>query len=293
VQVIRSLLAQQPFKPEALSSEVEHEASESVIRYYLRVLDASGAIQFETPGMKSLLAPSAFPPPAKVAAGGAEDFLRDRNYLLATATSTDTQDHVIQAALDTSDDAALLADYGLRLLGVLGMGLVFAAATGGVAAWAGMRPLIRVAEVARRISASQLHERIVVANWPAELMDLAQAMNAMFDRLQDSFSRLTQLSGDLAHELRTPISNLRGEAEVALKRCRTVEEYQQVLGSSLEECERLSRMIDGLLFVARRRPAHRRRKILRRPREIRPSGVLMPWRVNRVTVGAGFHCHPR
>lgn len=73
----------------------------------------------------------------------------------------------------------------------------------------------------------------------------------MLDRLEDSFTRLGQFSADLAHALRTPIHNLRGEAEVALVRARSPEEYQHVLASSLEECERLSRMIDGLLFLAR------------------------------------------
>jgi two-component system heavy metal sensor histidine kinase CusS len=73
----------------------------------------------------------------------------------------------------------------------------------------------------------------------------------MLDRLEDAFTRLSQCAADLAHELRTPINNLRGEAEVALSRCRTTAEYQEVLQSSLEEFERLSRMIDGLLFIAR------------------------------------------
>ena len=73
----------------------------------------------------------------------------------------------------------------------------------------------------------------------------------MLERLEDSFTRLSQFSADLAHELRTPIANLRGESEVALTRPRTPEEYREVVESSVAECERLSGIIDNLLFLAR------------------------------------------
>ena len=73
----------------------------------------------------------------------------------------------------------------------------------------------------------------------------------MLDRLEDSFRRLSQFSADLAHELRTPVNNLRGEAGVALSKARTAEEYRRTLESSLEELARLTRLIDNMLFLAR------------------------------------------
>jgi two-component system heavy metal sensor histidine kinase CusS len=73
----------------------------------------------------------------------------------------------------------------------------------------------------------------------------------MLDRLQDSFTRLSGFSADLAHELRTPINNLRGEAGVALSQARSPEEYRRTLESSLEEYARLTRLIDNMLFLAR------------------------------------------
>jgi two-component system, OmpR family, heavy metal sensor histidine kinase CusS len=76
------------------------------------------------------------------------------------------------------------------------------------------------------------------------------------DRIEEGFNRLSQFSGDLAHELRTPITNLRGEAEVALSRPRSNEEYRKVLESSLEEFERLSRLIKSLLFLAHAENPH-------------------------------------
>jgi two-component system heavy metal sensor histidine kinase CusS len=103
----------------------------------------------------------------------------------------------------------------------------------------------------QRITATQLNERISPRVWPSELTSLATAFDGMLARLEDSFSRLSQFSTDIAHELRTPINNLMGEVDVALTRSRTAQEYRQVLESSLEECSRLSRIIDSLLFVAR------------------------------------------
>jgi two-component system, OmpR family, heavy metal sensor histidine kinase CusS len=83
------------------------------------------------------------------------------------------------------------------------------------------------------------------------LTDLATAFDAMLQRLEDSFTRLSQFSADIAHELRTPVNNIRGQTEVAVSRTRTNEEYCEVLHSNLEEMERLTRMIDSLLFLAR------------------------------------------
>jgi two-component system heavy metal sensor histidine kinase CusS len=90
-----------------------------------------------------------------------------------------------------------------------------------------------------------------MGSWPGELQPLALGFNNMLGRLEDSFTRLSQFSADLAHELRTPISILRGEAEGALTKPQTLEQYREVIASSLEEMQRLSTMIDNLLFLAR------------------------------------------
>ncbi len=74
----------------------------------------------------------------------------------------------------------------------------------------------------------------------------------MLDRLQASFERLNRFSGDIAHELRTPLHNLRGEVEVALTKSRSDGEYRDTLGSCLEETVRLSRLVESLLFFAQR-----------------------------------------
>jgi two-component system heavy metal sensor histidine kinase CusS len=101
------------------------------------------------------------------------------------------------------------------------------------------------------------------ADWPRDLQPLAVAFDDMLKRLDDSFTRLSQFSADLAHELRTPIANIMGEAQVALTRDRTAAEYREIIESTIGECERLSRIVDNLLFVARvdaaREPIARKR----------------------------------
>jgi two-component system, OmpR family, heavy metal sensor histidine kinase CusS len=83
------------------------------------------------------------------------------------------------------------------------------------------------------------------------LQSLAGTFNEMLDRLEESFERVSRFTADIAHDLRTPVNNIRGEAEVALARPRTADEYRDVLESSLEEAVRLSELIGDLLFLAR------------------------------------------
>src|SRR5439155_793168 len=107
------------------------------------------------------------------------------------------------------------------------------------------------AATAGRISAHALNERLSLDDTPEEFLESTLAFNHMLDRLQDSFKRLSEFSSDLAHDLRTPINNLLGEAQVALSRPREAAEYRAVLESAVEEYERLSRMIENMLFLAR------------------------------------------
>ncbi len=103
----------------------------------------------------------------------------------------------------------------------------------------------------RNITPARLQVRVGSGEWPEEIGALANAFDRMLERLEASFTSISQFSADLAHELRTPINNLMGEAEVALSKTRTPEEYRQILMSGLEEYERLSRMIENILFLAR------------------------------------------
>jgi two-component system heavy metal sensor histidine kinase CusS len=104
---------------------------------------------------------------------------------------------------------------------------------------------------AAAVTTSRLATRLDVGSAPAELRELAAALNDMLARLQDSFSRLSEFSADLAHDFRTPISNLIGQTQVTLAQSRGAAEYEALLESNLEEYERLARMIENMLFLAR------------------------------------------
>jgi len=154
-------------------------------------------------------------------------------------------------AMDREHDEYLLARYRHRLWFVLGVSLVLCFLVGYLVARGGIRPIESISKTAARIRATTLHERIEAQGLPAELRGLTETFNGMLDRLEQSFRHVSQFSDDVAHELRTPISNLRGEIEVALSKARSEGEYREILESCLEECTRISRLIQTLLFLAR------------------------------------------
>jgi two-component system heavy metal sensor histidine kinase CusS len=158
---------------------------------------------------------------------------------------------ILQLALDRAYEREILADYRRNLWLVLGAALAACTVVGYVIARRGLRPVADMSAMARRIRSSNLGERLATGGLPRELLDLADTCNAMLARLEESFGRLAHFSAHIAHELRTPVNNLRGEVEVALGRPRSPQEYCEVLGSCLEECGRLGRLIDSLLFLAR------------------------------------------
>ena len=110
---------------------------------------------------------------------------------------------------------------------------------------------IRLAAAANRISARPMSERLSVESTPTELVESTHAFNRMLDRLEAAFKRLSEFSSDLAHDLRTPINNLLGEAQVALAKPRCADEYRAVIESAIEDYERISRLIENMLFLAR------------------------------------------
>ena len=157
----------------------------------------------------------------------------------------------VVVAVDTHHHAEFLGEFE-RELAMTGIcGLLLIASLGWLASRRGLRPVQDMAHVAEGISAQRLNERLDVKAAAIELQPLASAFNEMLDRLGDSFNRLSDFSSDLAHELRTPINNLLTQTQVSVTRLRTAEEYREVLYSNLEEFERLARMIEDMLFLAK------------------------------------------
>ncbi|MDP1579461.1 MAG: heavy metal sensor histidine kinase [Candidatus Didemnitutus sp.] len=257
IRVLQLLLKEGAVREHALESEIEHEAGEeSVLKYYLRVLEADGRLVIETPGMGAILPAAQFPAPPAEAEGIAERELSyGGRFLLATARAPDSADTKpakrLQVALNVEHNDEILMNYRTNLLSALLVGVFMAVVFGVAIVRAGLQPVVGITRATQRITANHLNGRLTALQWPAELVVLAKEFDLMLERLESSFAQLSRCSADMAHALRNPINNLRGEAEVQLARTRSPEEYQQSLSSSLEELARLSRLIDGLLFIAR------------------------------------------
>jgi heavy metal sensor kinase len=139
--------------------------------------------------------------------------------------------------------------------------LAFGGLGGFLLARRALGPLARMADHARRITAEQLSERLSLEKSSTEVDQVRDAFNDTLARLEYSFDQLRRFTADASHELRTPLTALRSVGEVGLRRAKTAEDYREVIGTMLEEVDRLSRLSDVLLMLAR---ADARRAQLRR-----------------------------
>ncbi|HEC19845.1 MAG TPA: heavy metal sensor histidine kinase [Gammaproteobacteria bacterium] len=135
----------------------------------------------------------------------------------------------------------LMIASGIVLLGILGW----------VAVRRGLAPLRSIVAQIHRTSASELNTRLRPEAMPRELSDLAESFNGMLARIEEAFERLSNFSADIAHELRTPVTSLLTQSQVALSQSRGMEEYREILYSNIEEYERMAQMIGDMLLLAK------------------------------------------
>ncbi|RON43302.1 two-component sensor histidine kinase [Pseudomonas frederiksbergensis] len=133
----------------------------------------------------------------------------------------------------------------------VGLSALATALLGAWAARSGLRPLRRMSAVASGVSAQSLNARLPAENMPPELAEMAHNFNAMLGRLDDSFQRLSAFSADIAHELRTPLSNLLTHTQVTLTRPRPIEDYREALHSNLEELQWMAQLVNDMLYLAK------------------------------------------
>jgi len=240
----RERLESQVLGNEALSLRISDSAGKTLVQH--NVDPAIGTLEMPTAAVPAnaqiterAIAPLAIATGAPIRALAVDAALQ--NGTIAT----------IVVMRDMHDRWLLLDRYRdkLQLAGVLGVLLAFC--IGYFLVRRAMQPVREMAVNAASITSDKLDTRIEASRVPIELEPLVVSLNGMLARLESSFQRLSQFTADLAHDMRTPLSNMRGAMEVALARPRPVEEYQATLESGLEECERLSRMIENVLFLAR------------------------------------------
>jgi two-component system heavy metal sensor histidine kinase CusS len=219
----------------------------------VRILDPEGRVFTQSPDMT-------VPAPAFVPTPGHHRYFpwkpgprNDTNYLL-------TVDHVetapgavwtIQAAENLTERHELLERFRNRLQIVVVSALLVALAAAWLLVRGGLAPLRAMSAQIAGINVDRLGARIGEQPWPSDLQAVAHSFDTMMIRLQTAFEQLSQFSSDLAHEFRSPITNLVAAASVMLSRERSAAEYQDTLAIMVDEGEKLSRMVTAMLFLAR------------------------------------------
>lgn len=224
-----------------------------------RLINSKGDVLFTTPEMDRL---SLSPPfPAHLTDEQDMQIVKDRRgnksqhdiyWLAATIAGIDGGNDTIYQAqyVDTHLSDWLKTFHGLWLRATLIGGISFSF-LGWCIARRGLRPLRQITQALGKITAKDLNERISTDSWPREITALASEFDRMLTSLQQSFRQLSQFTGDAAHEFRTPLNNLLGATSLALSKERSPEQYIALLQSHVEQFNRLNRMIESLLFLAR------------------------------------------
>jgi heavy metal sensor kinase len=185
----------------------------------------------------------------------------------------------VQTGVPIDDVARTLVLFRRYLVMFAPLVLLIASVVGYWLSSRALSPVDALTRTARTITGTNLSRRLQPLHTGDELQRLSDTLNEMLSRIETAFLRVTQFTADASHELRTPISLIRTEAEIALRRSRTQEEYRDALLHILTEAERTTSMVEKLLSLARAdsgqmaldmRPVDLRGIVLRLSAEWRP-----------------------
>ena len=246
-----------------------HEAAELILissashqgnSYYGRLTDERGTVLVAAAGFTEVV-PDGAVFPAPVGPDERPDPLRqsrlttpDGVLFLLSAKLRQAGDHpelLYQVALNAGHVEEWLTDYNRTLGAFIAIATVASALFGWGVTRSGLAPLRDITQTMQQVTAAGLTERLGVKPWPAELGALAREFDRMLERLDASFNQLSQFTADAAHEFRTPLNNLMGATSLLLSRERPAHEHREALEAHLEQYDRLNRMIESLLFLAR------------------------------------------
>jgi len=158
---------------------------------------------------------------------------------------------VVQVARSEAPMQRELQELSLFLLLGLPIGVAAAGLGGYAVARGALAPINRMAERARSITAARLNDRLPIHNPHDELGKLALVFNQTLERLEHSFQQMQRFTADVSHELRTPLTAIRTVGEVALRDTRSADDYREIVGSMLEEVDKLTGLVDRLLTLSR------------------------------------------
>ena len=157
----------------------------------------------------------------------------------------------IQVVTETRESAEVLENLSESIMPALFIILFLSVICGMLASRKPCQIISNITSVTQRISSQNLSERLPVPAAHDEIYDLANTINAMLDRLQNSFREIKQFTSDVSHELRNPLFSIKGEMEVALSKERTDQEYKEVIQECLERVNSLSKMVNDLFLISR------------------------------------------
>lgn len=253
INIIQNILKTRPNSLVSLNQEITdipNTLKNSVYHYYIRILNENHKIVLATPKIEDINNQD-----IKVLAN--EDNLwlplNVSNRFLEMSSTTSVGNHQIlsiQVILDVSYQNAVINHYRKNALFVLLIGAIFSILIGILITRRGLSRLHELTNITKKITARTLQQRVEPELWPIELQELAEAYNQMLDRLENAITRLTSFSDELAHELRSPITNLMVATELTLTQHCSTEDYQTVMESNLEELNRLYQIIENILFLA-------------------------------------------
>jgi two-component system OmpR family sensor kinase len=224
-------------------------------RYYQIYSAKDGRLVVQSPALEAL---GLHYTPGEVdefrASTGVHDVQTDRGRLRLLSTiiapSPDEQ-YIVQTGELLSRIDATLANFDRVLFWRTLVGLVISGIVGWLLARWALAPFSRLAASAQAIDITSLHQRLAVRGTNDELDIVANAFNRALERVDASVGEMRQFSAALAHELRTPLAILRGETELALRRASSADELRQQLANQIEEFDRLTRLINQILTLAR------------------------------------------
>ena len=261
IRTIRSLLGNENESPQRLTRRVELEwATHKFERLYVRIVTDSGKLITETPGISPELSQAFITMGSKTR--GTQNLeplstldINDITFKMSRAhisiENGKTYNYVVDIALDRTAESLLLKRFRQSFLFVIVFGFLACLIVARVLVRQSLRSIQEISSIVCGVSLASLKDRVGLLDLPIEFHQLAMTMNDMLERLEKSFAQLSRFSDDMAHELRTPINNMLGVMSLALTKSRKANEYTAVLASAVEDCERIKRIVESLLFIAR------------------------------------------
>jgi two-component system, OmpR family, sensor kinase len=223
---------------------------------FIQIVDLEGRVVARSANLGSVRLPTAPGLLARLRSGEQvletlRDFGDEPVRMLSAPIKVGGATYAIQVAGSLDDASAALRSARLLFLFSSAAILVAVGVAGALLAWAILRPIDRIVSRARMMGASALAERLPHPGGQDEMARLVDTLNGMLGRIEQAFEAQRRFTADASHELRSPLSRLRAELEVTLRRPRERAEYEETLESCLSEVDRLSRLTEELLTLAR------------------------------------------